>query len=82
MIKEIINISQKVKIVKLQCDKSGILFERQLDTTEDIDNKLGNVQAALCDAEIEKLKQFMGEKLKTDCWCKYLSKFIKYKDAS
>lgn len=78
MITETINTSEKIKTVKLQCDKSGVLFERLLDIMDDTEAKLGNVQVALCDAEIEKLKKFIGDKLKTDCWCKYLPEFLKF----
>ena len=80
MIKEIIKIDLKTKQVKCVCEKSKILFERILDLTDDESAKLSNVESALCDAEIENLKKFMGDKMKTDCWCKHLAGFIKTED--
>lgn len=77
MINKIINIDEKTKIVKCKSDKSGVLFDRILDISEDVYNKLSNTESALSDVEIEDFKKFMGDNIKTDCWCKHLSKFIK-----
>ena len=77
MIKTIINIDEKTKLVKCESAKSGVLFDRILDISEDVYNKLGNTEAALSDAEIEDFKKFMGDNIKTDCWCKHLPSFIK-----
>ena len=72
MIEEIISIDEKTKKYKCKCDKTGELFGH----IKPKDERPSNIEAALCDTEIEKFKKHMGNKAKTDCWCKHLSEYI------
>lgn len=75
MIEKTTTIDEKTTIFDCRCEKTGILTKR----IRYEDFKPGAVEAALCDAEIEKLKKFMGDKIKTDCWCRHLDKYIGHK---
>ena len=65
-------ISAEGVVFKCRCEKTGVVIERVKSEGE----SLSNTEAALCDAEIEKFKKFMGDKIKTDCWCQHLSEYI------
>ena len=71
MIEETV-ISAEGNVFKCRCEKTGVLTERSKIEGD----SPSNTEAALCDEEIKKFKEFMGDKIKTDCWCQHLSEYI------
>ena len=65
-------ISAEGAIFKCRCEKTGVGTDR----VKREGDSPSNTESALCDAEIEKFKKFMGDKIRTDCWCQYLSEYI------
>ena len=78
MIESVEDTGEKEKKFKCKCDKSGVKYERikEKDQATGEAENLSNTEAALCDEEIENLKIYIGDKIKTDCWCQYIAGFV------
>ena len=78
MIESIKDIDTKTKVYKCKCDKTGVKFERiKKKDLAGMDEKPSNTEAAFCDEEIVKFKQFLKDSGHGgDCWCKHIAEYV------